>query len=241
MIAYDKHFYVNNLSIILPCYNPPKDWELIVVDAINKIQTALSQSVSLCIVNDGSPQDISEGIAFITSHVTNFTFIDLKTNRGKGYALRQGVAASSSAFTIYTDIDFPYNIDSILSVYEQLEAGNDVVAGVKDATYYVHTPLIRKWISKLLRFFIRLLLNMKITDTQCGLKGFNPKGKKIFLETTIDRYLFDLEFIYLSSQRRNGLKVTSIEAQLRPGIIFRKMNYKVLLQEARNFLKIMFK
>ena len=64
----------------------------------------------------------------------------------------------------------------------------------------------------------------------------NQKGKDIFLQTSIDRYLFDLEFIFLSA--RNKLNIKTVEVELRPEIVLSKMNWKILLQEFGNFLKI---
>ncbi|MEP6646532.1 MAG: hypothetical protein ABJC12_05550, partial [Saprospiraceae bacterium] len=57
--------------------------------------------------------------------------------------------------------------------------------------------------------------------------------------TSIDRYLFDLEFIYFLSSMPD-LKVTGYPIRLRPGITFSKMNRKILFQEARNFIRIWF-
>lgn len=231
---------MNKVSIILPCYNPPTSWEDIIVQSIQSLESTFRSPIELIIVNDGSLVNIDAGIESIQAQLP-VRYIQLPSNKGKGYALRQGVAAASGTYIIYTDIDFPYDLPSVQKVYEALQAGNDVVAGVKDESYYEHTPLVRKWISKLLRYAIKLFLNIRITDTQCGLKGFNQKGKNLFLQTTIDRYLFDLEFIYISSKKKHDCKLTSITAILRPGIHFRKMNYKILWQESRNFLKILFK
>ena len=90
---------------------------------------------------------------------------------------------------------------------------------------------------KMLRKINGKVLQLKVNDTQAGLKGFKSHLKNLFLSTTIDRYLFDLEFIYLLSDFPNT-KVVGFPIQLRPDITFSKMNRKILFQEARNFLKI---
>lgn len=231
----------NKLAIVLPCYNPPLGWEQVVVAGYQELARRLSGPLGLYIVNDGSPNDLSEAVAYIQQSISNFVFINCEQNRGKGAALRTGIAQADAEFFIYTDIDFPYTIDSIWTIFERLEEGNDVVAGVKNQSYYEQTPRIRRWISKLLRFAIKNILGLRISDTQCGLKGFNQKGREQFLATKIDRYLFDLEFIYLASKSQKGLSVTSEAVQLRPGIVFRSMNPKILLQESRNFAKILFR
>jgi hypothetical protein len=81
---------------------------------------------------------------------------------------------------------------------------------------------------------------MKITDTQCGIKGFNKLGRAVFLQTTIDRYLFDLEFIFLASQKKE-LRLKPVEVHLKPNILFRAMDYRILLTEGKNFFKVLLK
>lgn len=211
-----------------------------VIKDFSKIQDVISEDIALTIVNDCSTTDITADIALLQDNIPQLKVIHLKENRGKGYALRQGVEASEGTYYIYTDIDFPYQHTSFLAIYSALKEGHDVVAGIKNKAYYDHTPPMRKWISQLLRFFIKNLLRLKVSDTQCGLKGFNNKGKRHFLSTTIDRYLFDLEFIHSASKDPN-ISMQAIEVTLKPDIIFRKMNLKIISQEIKNFSKILFK
>ncbi len=160
-----------------------------------------------------------------------------KINCGKGHALREGVKAATGDLIIYTDIDFPYTHDSFLKIYSALKNEDaDIAIGIRGEKYYSRLPKARMRISKLLRWFIKKFLRIPTDDTQCGLKGFNQKGKEVFLQTTINRYLFDLEFIFLSA--RNNLSIKTVEVELRPDIVLSKMNWKILLQEFGNFLKI---
>jgi hypothetical protein len=116
----------------------------------------------------------------------------------------------------------------------------DVVIGIKNESYYSHVPMIRKLISKTLRAFIKLLFKIKITDTQCGLKGFNHRGREVFLRTTIDRYLFDLEFIALVSDEPN-MSILPMPVALYPTVVFTEMSSSLLLSELKNFWKILFR
>ena len=113
----------------------------------------------------------------------------------------------------------------------------DVAVGIKDIKYYEHLPAFRVRISKLLRFFIRNFLRISITDTQCGLKGFNRLGKEIFLQTTIERYLCDLEFIFLVDRQKH-LIMKPIRVSLKPGVVFSEVSWKILATEGMNFMKV---
>ncbi len=194
----------------------------------------------MIVVNDGSATAIHKSdIALLEGAIPHFQYITYTPNRGKGYALRQGVNSSQSNYCIYTDIDFPYQEASLVELYNLLHKAHcDIAIGIKNDHYYKHVPPMRIRISKFLRWMIRTFLKISITDTQCGLKGFNAKGREQFLQTTIDRYLFDLEFIY-RTDRNKTLKMQAIKVALKPGVVFSKVNWKILWEEGKNFLSIL--
>lgn len=241
MFTEKKRISTNTkISLVLPCYNPPENWEQVVVDSVTSIEKNGTVSVSLIVVNDGSTQRVTEErMAFIKQHIPTAHFINYSKNRGKGYALRQGVAAVQTDLTIYTDIDFPYTEESFFKVFEALCAGYDVVPGHRGEAYYAKTPFIRKLISKFLRWTLKTFLRLPTDDSQCGIKGFNKTGASVFLDTQIDRFLFDLEFIKLASKRK--VKFQKVEVTLKPNVVFSKVNVKILLREAVNFIKVLFR
>lgn len=229
------------ISLILPVYNPPNGWADI-VSARTKELTALYPDLTFeaIVVNDGSnsPTFINDKTKL---QLADITLIEYSPNQGKGEAIRTGVRASSGEIVVYTDIDFPYTIASMSDIIDILKNGSaDVVIGVKDKSYYTHVPHMRRVISRFLRMLIRLFFRIPTDDTQCGLKGFNQKAKPIFLRTTIKRYLFDLEFVFLAS-RSDGITVQTQPVQLCEGIQFRKMNLGIIKNELWNFFKIFFR
>ncbi len=223
---------------MLPCYNPQEGWAERVLEAYRTIEAALPSPPGLTVVNDGSTRGVEPADwQMLAAAIPRFRWMENAQNRGKGYTLRRGVQAATAERIIYTDIDFPYTEASLLAVYRALEAGVDVAAGVKDHHYYEGVPFLRRQISRALRGMVKVLLRLPIADTQCGLKGFNRRGREAFLATTIDRYLFDLEFLH-GAFRRFGLNVRPVPATLKPGIVFSRMHPRILLTEGGNFLKV---
>ncbi len=227
------------LSVVLPCYQPAPDWQAQVLAGYQAVVAAAGHRPELLIVDDGNAAPIEQSAGELKAQIPEIRFLRYTPNRGKGYALRQGVAAAAGELLIYTDIDFPYRTESFAALYQQLLAGSaDVAIGIKDTTYYESVPPARRFISKSLRRGIGLLLHMPVTDTQCGLKGFNSRGKEQFLATTINRYLFDLEFVARCFKKAIHLKVVALPVTLRPGVTFRKMNYRLLWPEVKNFIAL---
>lgn len=225
------------LTLIVPCYNPRPDWAQRVVEYFQQFAQAAASEVKLTLVNDGSTQNVSEqDFQFLRQAIPTLTLLNYAENRGKGYALRQGVQHTTSYFYIFTDIDFPYTLQSMLAIEKALLEKGGIAVGHRDQSYYGKVPFFRKILSQSFRWFIKQSLNLPVEDSQCGLKGFDNAGKQLFLETTVDRFLFDLEFLVLANKK---VPVYAVPVQLKEGIVFTTMGAKILLAESGNFLKIL--
>ncbi|MCB0522952.1 MAG: glycosyltransferase [Saprospiraceae bacterium] len=229
------------LNVIVPCYKPPEGWEAALADRVFAFQKNVSgivDSLGLIVVNDGSPINATEDNFNRLRHaIPDVKVVSYEENRGKGYALRKGVAESEADFHLLTDADFPYDMESMKRIVVSLKENGGIAAGNRDTQYYTKVPLSRRIISKVFRWILRNLLRQPISDSQCGLKGFDNEGKKVFMETSIDRFLFDLEFLMLAKDR---VAITPVPVVLREGVIFSKVGMKILTTEGWNFLKILF-
>ena len=235
--------FAYQLDIILPCYNPIEGWAGTIIQNIQILQEHLPDTeLFVILVNDGSTSGISpKDIYLLQRQLPHFTYIAYEPNQGKGFALRTGVQKAMHAYCIYTDVDFPYYQDSFLQVYHTLKQGKaDIAAGIRNKHYYAAVPGIRTRVSKALRFFTRKLLHLPINDTQCGIKGFNRRGREVFLQTKINRYLFDLEFIFLAAKNRE-VNLQAVPVIIKPDVIFRKLNPKILFTEGRSFVLLFLK
>lgn len=230
------------VSLVLPCYNPPPGWEQTIYTRYYEFCRLIGEETELLVVMDGKGnRDYDDALAFLEKTIKNLKLIRYDENKGKGYAIRQGVAAATGDLIIYTDVDFPYTPESMLAVYSGLKNDEyDVGLGVKNDSYYARVPFLRRIISRFLRMMIRLFLSMPVTDTQCGLKGFRKNVAPLFLQTTINRYLFDLEFIR-NCYKGKKFRVKAIPVVLNENVHFRKMDYRILLPELLNFVKLLFK
>lgn len=230
------------LDIILPCYNPRDGWEIALSNSISNIRSMLPAGVlnSVIIVNDGSTTGFCEAaVSRLMQAHSEVKLVEYPENRGKGFAVRKGIESSTSDLQIYTDIDVPYAESSIKQFYDCLEADSaDVVLASRGDSYYNSLSGFRRILSKSLRWLNGFLFGLKIKDTQGGLKGFNAKGKQVFLQTTIDRYLFDLEFIQKAS--KSALILTAFDVQLKPDIALPSPSLSILLKELHNFISLLF-
>ena len=224
------------IDLVLPVYNPNKGWLDQVQANRQLLAAACGEEIRLIIVDDGSEKNL--GIEPNTFQET-IQLIKLPFNQGKGAALRKGFEAADAPIVLFTDIDFPYEIDSIVKVVRSIENGADVSLGYREDDYYDRVPLFRKIMSESFRFVLKTILRFPITDTQCGLKGMNQRGKDIFMQTKIDRFLVDMEFIKRAVKAKN-LRIEPVVVQLRYDVVFSKMGIRVIIGELMNFMRIFF-
>ncbi len=228
------------LAILVPVYNPPVGWCSNLLQQLQSfIQQTGLQHVQLVLINDGSVNHVYEnevdGIA--KAHPTAL-LMNLANNSGKGFALRTATAAVEAPLYLFTDVDFPYSTKSMTDLYLQLTQNTcDIAAGYRNSDYYNRVSGFRKQLSIALRYIIRKRLKLFADDTQCGLKGFNEKGKQLFLQTTTNRYLYDLEWM-VKACNNSSVRVQPVPVQLRDGIVLRNLPLRILFQEAGNFLRI---
>jgi hypothetical protein len=70
------------------------------------------------------------------------------------------------------------------------------------------------------------------------LKGFNAAGREVFLQTNVNRYLFDLEFIQKAS--KTELRMIAKDVMLKPDVVLPSPSLMVLLKELNNFVRLLF-
>ncbi len=228
-------------ALIIPVYNPSPSWEQLLYSSYSELKGVLQQRIQLCIVNDGSTNGLFEEAAiWLKQQDATIIILSFPNNEGKGAALRKGLSTLVADYYAFTDVDFPYTTNSSVAIINCIHSSNaDIVIGNRDQQYYKQISNFRAALSKLVRFFIRHLLRIPVDDTQCGLKAFNKKGKDLFLSTKINTYLFDMEFVLLAVRQKAIVQAVPVE--LRNNIHLSRMPIKILLQEFKHFLKLLFR
>ncbi len=194
------------ISLIIPMYNEKS----IVNNALDTFGSYMKERFAdweLIFVDDGSADGCGEVIEKASASDERIKLISYQPNRGKGYAVRQGMLAATGDIAVFTDCDNAYGTDVIGKIYDMFEKSEaDVIVGSRnmDKTGYDGYTLIRKVASKTYIKVINLIAGFGkygLTDSQCGFKGFrNNAAKKIFSKCEVERFAFDLETIMIAGK-----------------------------------------
>ncbi len=227
-----------SLTLLIPAYNPSEGWEITFYARYYEFCKAIDQDINVVLINDGSTKDFSKGVDFLKSKIGNhFNYVSYAQNKGKGFALKFGVKSYYSESYMFTDIDFPYSTVSMKNVWEAICSGSPpIVIGHRETAYYDDLSSLRTLLSKGLRWLNKLILNLPVNDTQCGLKAFDKNVRDLLIQCKTDRFLIDLELLLATNKA--GYKITPVKVELRKDIIFSTFNSSVLLKEIHNFIKL---
>ncbi len=187
------------VSVIIPMYNESP----IISDSIEVFSSFMSENFDdyeLIFSDDGSTDGCGDIVKKYSETDERIILSRYEKNRGKGCAVRTGVLKSSGDIVIYTDCDLAFGVDVVKRVYDRFmsDPSIDVIAGSRNlsADGYEGYTLLRKIASKIYIKFICLIAGFKLTDSQCGIKGFKgDKAREIFAQCTTDGFAFDFEVL----------------------------------------------
>jgi len=198
------------VSIVVPAYNEAAR----IGDSLRKIEAFLQRvpwSAEVIVVDDGSTDktaSVVSGMQLAKTRLLHHT-----ANHGKGYAVKSGVLSSAGEYVIFTDADLSAPIEEMQKLLAEAETHSaDVVIGSRaiDRSYIEkHQSRGREMGGMIFNRIVRVLLGLKIHDTQCGFKLFKRERiRPVFEKMTIDGFGFDPELLFLASRAK--LKILEI-------------------------------
>lgn len=210
---------MKTISLVIPVYNEEK--------RVQKTFQALKEGFSfsglklsqVIFVNDGSTDrtlSLIEKEAQKLSKIlkAQVQVVSYKANRGKGYAVRNGMQISDADYTLFLDTDMSTPLSQLKKFIPAIRKGVDVIfATRKNGTSLVlkHQPLYRELLGRGFTVISNLILGTNVSDFTCGFKAFSRKAlREIFPLTRIDRWGYDSEIAFLANKLQLTYKELSV-------------------------------
>ncbi|MBQ3489113.1 MAG: glycosyltransferase [Clostridia bacterium] len=203
------------ISLVIPMYNESS----IIQEALETFSSYMAERFEdweLIFVDDGSADGCGDAVLAASEKDERIRLCRYTPNRGKGYAVRTGVLAAEGDLILFTDCDNAYGTEALGRLANMLaDSDADVVVGSRNLSkdgYEGYTPL-RKLASKTYIKVIAIAAGFKLSDSQCGIKGFRGAiAKKIFSNCEVDRFAFDLEVIMIAMKL--GAKIAEMPVKI---------------------------
>lgn len=202
------------LSVVVPCYNEEKRFEAGFDHYFTFLQKQ-KYSWELIFINDGSNDKTLDLIKKNAAKNQNIKIVTYPQNRGKGFAICQGVKKANGKYILFSDLDHSVPIGTINSFFEYFNNGFNVVIGsrrVRGAKLLVRQPILREYLGRGFTLLVRIFVDFKIKDSTCGFKAFeNSVAKELFSKITIYDWAFDAEILFLCKK----LKIKCAQAPVK--------------------------
>jgi dolichyl-phosphate beta-glucosyltransferase len=200
------------LSIVIAAYNE----EARLDSTLRRVSSYLEHSgisYEIIVVNDGSSDNTLTVLQGLSSTLPHLSIISYPLNRGKGFALRTGVLASTGELVLISDADLSTPIEEVERLGEPIVGQDfDVAIGSRAlamSNILRKQPWWRRGMGKTFNRIVKLLVLDEFHDTQCGFKLFRGElARELFRQATIDRFAFDVEILLLA--RQTGHRVAEI-------------------------------
>jgi glycosyltransferase involved in cell wall biosynthesis len=190
----------------MPCLNEAETIEGCIAKAFNSF-AEIGISGEVVVVDNGSTDDsvkIAEnaGARVVAEDV-----------RGYGSALKRGIREARGKYVIMGDADNTYDFSKIKEFVKLLREGTDLVMGsrLRGEVHPKAMPWLHRWVgTPVLTKIINLFFNIKISDVNCGLRGFKKEAiEKLGLRC--NGMEFASEMVAKAGQKRLNIKEIPID------------------------------
>ena len=196
-----------DLSIVIAAYNEEKRLPGTLDRMINFFKSSAVR-YEVVLVNDGSTDNT---LMLFEQYAARYPFIKTIThtpNRGRGFAIRKGVFATSGDVVLETDADGSVAEEAILRFLNYLKTHSDIDAvfgsrELNSSRIAKHQPFLRVFLGYGFIYIARLLLwSWNTTDFTLGFKMFRQAAASdIFSHQFDNHYVAEAEIVYVAKRR----------------------------------------
>ena len=198
-------------SIVIPAYNEGAR----LAPTLEKVLSYVHQQgwdAEVIVVNDGSSDNTAEIVRSFAQKQPMLRLVENPGNRGKGYAVRNGILNARGEIVLFSDADLSSPIEEMPKLLEALKAGADIAIGSRWLRAELQTSrqsLHRQIFGRIFNGLNRIILGLRFKDTQCGFKAFTRRAAQTILPLQrIERWGFDPEILFLA--RKFGFRVAEV-------------------------------
>jgi dolichyl-phosphate beta-glucosyltransferase len=227
------------LSLIIPAYNE-QGRIAGTLETVSEFLASYGKPFEIIVVDDGSSDDTRDTAQGLADADPSIRVIAYGPNRGKGYAVRQGVLASRGSFVAFSDADLSTPIGELAKLFAATDKGYDIAIGsraVKGSKLVARQPLYRELGGKALNLVIRAFAVPGTKDTQCGFKLFRGDvAREVFGKCFVDSWGFDVEVLYVARRLGYTITETAVVWQHAPGSTIRP--FRAGLEVVKDIIRI---
>jgi dolichyl-phosphate beta-glucosyltransferase len=200
-------------SIVIPAYNEGARLGATLERVLEYVhEQGWNAEVEVIVVDDGSRDNTAALVRGFAERDPAVRLLENPGNRGKGYAVRNGMLNAQGEVVVFSDADLSSPIEEMPKLLAALAAGADIAIGSRWLRAELQTQRQsrhRQLFGRVFNLLLRVILGLQFKDTQCGFKAFTRRAAQTLLPLQrIERWGFDPEILFLA--RKFGFRVEEV-------------------------------
>jgi glycosyltransferase involved in cell wall biosynthesis len=210
--AIDADRRTSRVSIVVPAYEEAARLPGVLPTLLDATAT---MGAELLLVDDGSTDGTAELIASHLRGASHAELVQLDRHRGKGAAVRAGVARAGGDVICFMDADLATQLDDLDRLLDALDDANVAIGSrAVDGSSVADASWVRVGMGRSFNTLARAVTGVSWRDTQCGFKAFRAPAAKLLFDLSVEEgFAFDLEVLTLAE--RIGYSITEVPVHWR--------------------------
>jgi glycosyltransferase involved in cell wall biosynthesis len=205
----------------MPAYNEAACISESITHAKKQFETVCGD-IEIIVVDDGSTDGTSVAAEVVDSN--RVKVVSYRDNKGKGYALKEGFNLVTGEFSFLVDSDLEVRARDLSEYVSALGVADIVIGSKRHPLSVVETPVMRKFLSLGFNILERLLIGVRASDTQAGLKAAKSTALyRILPLLSVKKYAFDAELLAVASLLNLRMWELPVHIQLKAGFSLRQV------------------
>ncbi len=179
------------LSIVIPAFNE----EQVIGTTLSQVEDYLNSrnlSHEIIVINNGSVDRTRQVVIDWSKLSRSVKMLENVQNRGRGYAVRQGVLSSRGDWILFMDADGSIPIQEMEKCWPLMNGEWDVLIGSRQVLGAGRTIFTR---------LANILVCSGIHDFTCGFKCFQRTAAlELFKKQTVEDHAFDIEIVVMAKK-----------------------------------------
>lgn len=198
---------------MIPAYNEERRLPSTLDGVLGWLDQSPFRDAEVLVVDDGSRDGTADLVSKRAAADSRIRLVQNPGNRGKGYAVRHGMAKAAGDWILISDADLSAPIEELPKLTEAARENAAAVAigsrALDRGLIGVHQSAWREVSGIIFNRVMRLVTGLPFVDTQCGFKLYRrDAASRVFPLQRLDGFGFDVEDLFIA--RKLGFKCVEV-------------------------------
>jgi glycosyltransferase involved in cell wall biosynthesis len=179
-----------DVSVVIPVFNDRAALEIALPQSVSAIRE-ITDRFEIIIAEDGSTDGSAELVHTFSAKDPRVKLLHSDERLGRGKALNRAFQEARGPVACYYDVDLATDMQHLPVLIEAIREGYDISTGSR---LLPESRIIRSGgreiASRGYNFLVRMILRSRLSDHQCGFKGFNRDRLLALIPSIKDTHWF---------------------------------------------------